>query len=89
MAMWKDYSFLDASFFWFFSLTTIGHKEYNYVQSNELTHSSNVNFVCYVCIFTIFGLILMASVFVMLIDKNFLRCNIICSNFHQDKNVHL
>lgn len=88
LTVWKDYSFLDASFFWFFSLTTIGQKDNN-VQSNEITYTSNANFICYLCIFTIIGLIITASVFVTLIDKNFLRCNLICSNFHQEQNVHL
>lgn len=82
---WENWSFLDAAYFCFIALATIGFGDFvpasltNAKQSSETTKSDYLQLMA-CCAYIIFGLILIAMSFSLLQDEVVARCSQLAHN---------
>lgn len=82
---WENWSFLDAAYFCFIALATIGFGDFvptSFLTSKQSTESSKSEYIQMVacCAYLVFGLILIAMSFSLLQDEVVARCSQLANN---------
>lgn len=82
---WENWSFLDAAYFCFIALATIGFGDFvptSFLTSKQSTETSRSEYIQMIacCAYLIFGLILIAMSFSLLQDEVVSRCSQIANN---------
>lgn len=77
---WENWSFLDAAYFCFIALATIGFGDFvptSFLTSKQSTENSKSEYVQMIacCAYLVFGLILIAMAFTLLQDEVVNRCS--------------
>lgn len=82
---WENWSFLDAAYFCFIALATIGFGDFvptSFITSKQTTENSRSEYIQMIacCAYLVFGLILIAMSFSLLQDEVVARCSQIANS---------